>query len=252
MKNKKIKKILIIIAILLAIIVITFMVGFIVFMNDVKNEQKEDEEQVSILDTEVENINELIETETTIDDESLEIKTTGDYAVVESTIKEHMKEWQEIANECSMLLEGKGLEDVLTIEDIQQNDENFSLSKQKIASQRERVQTDYQKYEEFFDIDKTWQKIEGKDIPDYYKELYKSYFQNNDTLEQQKLKVENQKQKLLEELDILDSMADFLSKTKNDWRIENNIVTFNTQENYNQYTSLLDELENVRDSMKDL
>ena len=252
MKNKKIKKILIVIGILLAIIVITFMVGFIVFMNDVKKQQKEDEEQVAILDAEVEHINKLIETETTIDDESLKIKTTGDYAVVENTIKEHMKQWQEIAKECSMLLEGRGLEDVLTVEDIQQNDDNFSLSKQKIASQRERVQTDYQKYEEFFDIDKTWQKIEGKDIPDYYKELYKSYFQNNDTLEQQKLKVENQKQKLLEELDILDSMADFLSKTKNDWRIENNIVTFNTQENYNQYTSLLDELENVRDSMKDL
>ena len=252
MKNKKIKKILIVIGILLAIIVITFMVGFIVFMNDVKKQQKEDEEQVAILDAEVEHINKLIETETTIDDESLKIKTTGDYAVVENTIKEHMKQWQEIAKECSMLLEGRGLEDVLTVEDIQQNDDNFSLSKQKIASQRERVQTDYQKYEEFFDIDKTWQKIEGKDIPDYYKELYKSYFQNNDTLEQQKLKVENQKQKLLEELDILDSMADFLSKTKNDWRIENNIVTFNTQENYNQYTSLLDELENVRESMKDL
>ena len=252
MKNKKIKKILIIIAILLAIIVITFMVGFIVFMNDVKNEQKEDEEQVSILDTEVENINELRETETTIDDESLEIKTTGDYAVVESTIKEHMKEWQEIANECSMLLEGKGLEDVLTIEDIQQNDENFSLSKQKIATQRERIQTDYQKYEEFFDIEKTWGKIEDKDIPDYYKELYKSYFQNNVTLEEQKSKVENQKQKLLEELDILDKIADFLSNTRNDWRIENNTVTFNTQENYNQYTSLIDELEKVRESMKDL
>lgn len=252
MKNKKIKKILIVIGILLAIIVITFMVGFIVFMNDVKKQQKEDEEQVAILDAEVEHINKLIETETTIDDESLKIKTTGDYAVVENTIKEHMKQCQEIAKECSMLLEGRGLEDVLTVEDIQQNDDNFSLSKQKIASQRERVQTDYQKYEEFFDIEKTWGKIEDKDIPDYYKELYKSYFQNNDTLEQQKLKVENQKQKLLEELDILDSMADFLSKTKNDWRIENNIVTFNTQENYNQYTSLLDELENVRDSMKDL
>ena len=252
MKNKKIKKILIIIAILLAIIVITFIVGFIVFMNDVKNEQKEDEEQVSILDSEVENINELMETETTIDDESLEIKTTGDYAVVESTIKEHMKEWQEIANECSMLLEGKGLEDVLTIEDIQQNDENFSLSKQKIVTQRERIQTDYQKYEEFFDIEKTWGKIEDKDIPDYYKELYKSYFQNNVTLEEQKSKVENQKQKLLEELDILDKIADFLSNTRNDWRIENNTVTFNTQENYNQYTSLIDELEKVRESMKDL
>ena len=252
MKNKKIKKILIIIAILLAIIVITFMVGFIVFMNDVKNEQKEDEEQVSILDSEVENINELMETETTIDDESLEINTTGDYAVVESTIKEHMKEWQEIANECSMLLEGKGLEDVLTIEDIQQNDENFSLSKQKIVTQRERIQTDYQKYEEFFDIEKTWGKIEDKDIPDYYKELYKSYFQNNATLEEQKSKVENQKQKLLEELDILDKIADFLSNTRNDWRIENNTVTFNTQENYNQYTSLIDELEKVRESMKDL
>lgn len=252
MKNKKIKKILIVIGILLAIIVITFMVGFIVFMNDVKKQQKEDEEQVSILDTEVENINELIETETTIDDESLEIKTTGDYAVVESTIKEHMKEWQEIANECSMLLEGKGLEDVLTIEDIQQNDENFSLSKQKIATQRERIQTDYQKYEEFFDIEKTWGKIEDKDIPDYYKELYKSYFQNNVTLEEQKSKVENQKQKLLEELDILDKIADFLSNTRNDWRIENNTVTFNTQENYNQYTSLIDELEKVRESMKDL
>ncbi len=252
MKNKKIKKILIVIGILLAIIVITFMVGFIVFMNDVKKQQKEDEEQVAILDAEVEHINKLIETETTIDDESLKIKTTGDYAVVESTIKEHMKEWQEIANECSMLLEGKGLEDVLTIEDIQQNDENFSLSKQKIATQRERIQTDYQKYEEFFDIEKTWGKIEDKDIPDYYKELYKSYFQNNVTLEEQKSKVENQKQKLLEELDILDKIADFLSNTRNDWRIENNTVTFNTQENYNQYTSLIDELEKVRESMKDL
>ena len=252
MKKKKLKKILVIIAILLAIIVITFIARFIIFMNDVKKEQKAEEEQIAILDSEVENINKLMETQTTIDDETLQIKTSGDYAIVENTIKEHMKEWQDIANECSMLLEGKGLENVLTIEDIKQNDKNFSLSKQKIMNQRERVQTDYQKYEEFFDIEKTWQKIEDKNVSDYYKQLYKSYFQNNDTLEEQKAKVENQKQKLIEELDILQQMAEFLSNTTNDWRIENNIVTFNTQSNYNQYNDLINKLEELRESMKDL
>ena len=86
MKKKKLKKILVIIAILLAIIVITFIARFIIFMNDVKKEQKAEEEQIAILDSEVENINKLMETQTTIDDETLQIKTSGDYAIVENTI----------------------------------------------------------------------------------------------------------------------------------------------------------------------
>lgn len=176
----------------------------------------------------------------------MEIKTTGSYAVVEKTLKDYLNEvFTETQNIAEVLKEDE-LISLTSFDNIKEDGKDFTKSKEKIAKMKETLNNYVSKMEELVSEEKMLERINDKDIGEYYKELYRQLAVDEETSIGMKEAIEELKTSSEEAttvLNALEEMFNFLSENKDKWNIENEQIMFTTQSAYDEYQNIMSSLQ---------
>ena len=238
-EGKKSKKKLVITIIIVVIIVFIAAGGFIFYHGN----------QTGKLVAEV---NKMAEVQIINDDGSLaekpidmEIKTTGSYAVVEETLKNYMNEIVTETQNLVETLDEQKIMDLVSFDNIKEDGPNFTKSKEEITKLKESVNSYVSKIESLANEEDLLAKIDDKNIGEYYKELYRQLAIDEESSANLKNAIEilkNYEEQMVQALEDLESILNFLSENKDEWQIENNQIVFTTESAYEEYTNLMETL----------
>lgn len=175
----------------------------------------------------------------------LEIKTTGSYAVVEETLKNYMNEIVTETQNLVETLDEQKIMDLVSFDNIKEDGPNFTKSKEEITKLKESVNSYVSKIESLANEEDLLAKIDDKNIGEYYKELYRQLAIDEESSANLKNAIEilkNYEEQMVQALEDLESILNFLSENKDEWQIENNQIVFTTESAYEEYTNLMETL----------
>ena len=232
-KKEKVNKI--ILTILLVLVILVVAIG-IIFGGRIINKAK--------LDRELENLaNKNMETE---DFSNMSTVTSGDYAIVEQTVKEFYKEYSDLKKQFMEKVNDEKIQKMLTVENYDQDGPDFTESKEYINSMREEFNSIADKIVNLLSVENIESRINNKNVSDYYKDLYKSYFIEGDKLSDN---LQTSYQDIVDAQNLMNNLydnetkiLDFLTENKEHWEVLNNKLTFDSATLSVEYNTLKTQL----------
>ena len=225
--------------IIIIVIILLFIAGLIGYMvlSDLKQEDK--------LDKEIEEINDLMSSQE-IDMNRVNAKldqtvTSGDYAILERSMKSYLKDTFSTLFEIKDILENEKISSLLTIENYEEDGKDFVNSKRYISDVLKKLEDYKQKYPEYLTKEKAMSYISDKNLDSYYIDLYEDvYLKDMDTLKDDELdKAVND---LINILNVSNDVLNLLSNNQSSWVISNDKIIFNSSSLLDEYNSLLNSI----------
>lgn len=225
------KKMIVIVAILALIVV--GVIGYFATL---------DLKQGVTLRKEVDTIGKLDITKDEID---MTIKTKGDYAVVEKTIKEYLNNYSINIKEAMNIMQDKKMAEILTVDNYKNDGPEFTSSKEYIS----KAKTDFnEKMNLLINMtseEKMMQEIENKNLDSNFVELYRELMLGDkmeEDLKQMVKSLEEASTAINNILDTQEKVIDLLINNKGKWEVQGNQIQFSTQKLVNEYNSLISNL----------
>lgn len=226
------KKMIVIVAILALIIV--GVIGYFATL---------DLKQGVILRKEVDTIG---KSDITKDEIDMTIKTKGDYAVVEKTIKEYLNNYSINIKEAMNIMQDKKMAEILTVDNYKNDGPEFINSKEYIS----KAKTDFNEKMNLLismtSEEKMMQEIENKNLDSNFVELYRELMLGDkmeEDLKQMVKSLEEASTTINNILDTQEKVIDLLINNKGKWEVEGNQIQFSTQKLVNEYNSLISSLQ---------
>lgn len=221
----------VILTILLILVIFVVAIG-IIYGGRIINKAK--------LDRELENLvnsgssSEKLENTTTV--------TSGEFAVVEETVKEYFKEYSNLRQQFMKRVNDSKLQSVLTPENYEQDGPEFTESIKYINTAKEEFNNIADELLNLLSTENIETRIQDKDIGDYYKDLYKGYFIDNNDLSST---FQETYQDTLDDRTLMNNLYDneieilsFLTENKEHWEVLDNKLTFDDQELANTFNNM--------------
>lgn len=230
------KKILI--TILIVIIIAIGLIALSVFL-DIQQETK--------LKTELLEISDLSNAEN-IDIEAINQRlertvTTGDYAIVEQSFKEYLKDNFNNSIKIAEILNDEKLTHLLTAENYLEDGKDFIETKNYITTTKQTLEECKTTYTEFFTEEKAMSYINGKQLDDYYINLYKQELVGDiEEPSSDYTTVQNSIDEIIQILNISEEVINFLSENQDSWQIINEKIVFHNTILSNEYDTLVNQL----------
>lgn len=225
------KKIIVIVAILALIIV--GVIGYFATL---------DLKQGVILRKEVDTIG---KSDITKDEIDMTIKTKGDYAVVEKTIKEYLNTYSINIKEAMNIMQDEKMAEILTADNYKNDGPEFTNSKEYIS----KTKTDFnEKINLLINMtseEKMMQEIENKNLDNTFIELYRELMLGDkmeEDLKQMVKSLEEASTTINNILDTQQKVIDLLINNNGKWEVQGNQVQFSTQKLVNEYNNLISNL----------
>ena len=225
----------VILTILLILVIFVVAIG-IIYGGRIINKAK--------LDRELENLvnsgssSEKLENTTTV--------TSGEFAVVEETVKEYFKEYSNLRQQFMERVNDSKLQSVLTPENYEQDGPEFTESINYINTAKEEFNNIADGLLNLLSKENIEERIQEKNIGDYYKELYKEYFMDNNELS---ATFQETYQDTLDDRTLMNNLYDneieilsFLTENKEHWEVLDNKLTFDDQELANTFNEMKNNL----------
>lgn len=225
----------VILTILLILVIFVVAIG-IIYGGRIINKAK--------LDRELENLvnsgssSEKLENTTTV--------TSGEFAVVEETVKEYFKEYSNLRQQFMERVNDSKLQSVLTPENYEQDGPEFTESINYINTAKEEFNNIADGLLNLLSKENIEERIQEKNIGDYYKELYKEYFMDNNELS---ATFQETYQDTLDDRTLMNNLYDneieilsFLTENKEHWEVLDNKLTFDNQELANTFNEMKNNL----------
>lgn len=234
MKSKK--------SIIVTLLVIVIIAGLVIagfFVHRIMQEQK--------LVEEVNAINSLDLLTAEVD---MTIKTTGDYAVVEQTMKDYMKSAQETMKNLNNIYLDETVVNSLSPDNLKNDGPAFENTKAAVTNAREKAATYAEEVNKYLDDEYIKSLIQDKGLSDYYIDLYnKLMFEDQDTMQD----MENTQKELVDAngkyvnmLDKIEQVIALLSENPNAWNVtDDGQVEFYSQTVLDQYNAYVTEIKSV-------
>lgn len=230
------KKVIITIAIIIVVLFIG--IGYFV-LSDMRQEKALNEELEQISDlTNVENID-----VNAINEKLDRTVTKGDYAVVEQSIKQYLKDVLNNNIQIAKILNDEKITNILTAQNYKENGKDFIETKKYIKETIEKLENYKNEYSNFFTESKVMSYINNKGLDSYYIQLYKEDLASD--IEAQKIDeiVENSIDEVISILKDSRDVIDFLSENSKAWEIQNEKILFTTQSLSNKYNELISKIQ---------
>ena len=229
------KKILI--TVLIIIIIAIGVVGYNVY-KDMKQEEN--------LKTELAELEQLANAETidlnAINERLDRTVTRGDYAVVEQSFKQYLKDNFDVSMKIADILNDEKLTTILTADNYKQDGKDFVETKNYISTTRDQLETYKTEYKDFFTEDKVMSYINDKNLDSYYTDLYKQELVGDIESDNETEVVESAVNDVIGILDIYEEVINFLVDNQNSWNVQDDTIEFTSESLQNQYNSLIDKL----------
>lgn len=181
----------------------------------------------------------------TKDEIDMTIKTKGDYAVVEKTIKEYLNTYSINIKETMNIMQDKKMAEILTADNYKNDGPEFLNSKEYIS----KTKTDFnQKMELLINMtseEKMMQEIESKNLDSNFVELYRELMlgeKMEEDLKQMVKSLEEASETINNILNTQQKVIDLLINNKGNWEVKGNQIQFSTQKLVNEYNNLIGNL----------
>ena len=228
-EEKKLNKVILTILLILVILIIA--IG-IIFGGRIINKVK--------LDRELGNLSEDIA--------NTNLVTSGEFGVVEQTIKEYYEEYIDLRKQFMDKVNDEKLEEILKTENYNEDGPEFAESINYLNTSKEEFNNITEKLLDLLSKENIVSRIENESIGDYYKELYKGYFLEGDSLSstfQEEYQEIKDLQSLMNNLyDNEVKILNFLTENEEHWEILNDQLTFNDSALSEEYNNMKENLYN--------
>lgn len=222
--------------IIIAIIVLIAIVGVIGYF------AVTDLMQGAILRKEIEIITKLDITKNEVD---MEIKTKGNYAVVEKTIKDYMNTYSTNCKELMKILEDEQMSQILTAENYKNDGPDFIQSKEYIETTRRNFNERINILIDMTSEEAMKAAIENKGLNENFKNLYNELMLGEELtvdLQETVQSLEESSTAVNNVLDVQEKVINMLIQNKGKWKVENDQIVFSSQTLVDQYNELISSL----------
>lgn len=188
------------------------------------------------------------------DDFKVEVKTKGDYAYIEESIKKYYQELSNLVKRTNILMQNEDLTNVLSTKNLEQEDENLTKSFETVTKTKNEMKQILNNMIELCTEEKILSLIDKDKVDSYYYDLYKELmYTEEDLKELQTLKkeVEGLSTALDNFLNKVLEMLEFLKVNKTKWFIENDELYFKQNSYVETYNKFLQELQTLAGEMED-
>lgn len=229
------KKVLI--TILVIIVIAIIVLGYFI-LSDFMQEQK--------IRDELAQLSELSNAETidvdAINDMLARTVTKGDYAIVEESFKQYLKDDFDNTMKIAEILNDERIVNLLTVDNYLEDGKDFVETKNYITTTRETLEKCKKDYSKAFTEEKAMSYINDKGLDSYYVDFYKTEVVGNIEEENTDTIVEDSIDDVIDILNVSERVINFLSENQNGWKIEGEQIVFSNQSLSNEYNQLIDEL----------
>ena len=224
------------IAIIIALVILVI-VGVLAYIGTA------DLRQASTLRAEAQKLSEMDIEKDNVD---MDIKTTGEYAVIEQTMKEYINKYSTTLKELEVILDDDKISELLTAENYKNDGPDFVETKKYITETRESFNEKMQTLIDMTSQEKMMEAIEEKNLSQEYVDLYKELMLGENMTEDLKEAVESLQESseiINKILDIQDNIIDLLIENKGKWEVsDEGEIQFESQQLVNKYNEFLDSL----------
>ena len=163
---------------------------------------------------------------------------------LEVSIKSYMSDIVSTIKKLESLGNDEDLNNVLTIKNFESDGPKFSKTTKILNKANKDLDDIYSKINAYFSEEGAMSYIENKGLDSYYIELYKEYMFENDEINiiNEKNEIIDNLDKIKEILDIEEKMIKYLITNKQNWRIEDDTLVFNSKKLSDTYNKYVDEL----------
>lgn len=178
-----------------------------------------------------------------IDQRIRELKTTGDYGVVEKAVKQYLADGLNASIEIANVLNDEKLVNALTPENYKEDGPEFTQTKQFLEEAKGKVESSKTELLELLSEEKIMSYIEGKNLDQYYIDLYKELaLAAENTSESDKQEVEATINEVIGMLDIESQIINFLAENKGNWEVQEDTIVFDSETLQNQYNEYINQI----------
>lgn len=209
------------------------LIGFLVIRDaTLKNDLEKEVKEISQLDI-------------TKDRFNSNIKTRGNYAVVEKAIKGYLDDNAVMLQEVLNVTQDEKFTNVLSNDNYKSDGPEFTKSLEYLTKTKDKVTKNIDTL--FKNLDETTMKnyINDKTSDSYYRNLYIELMVTKERVErfkEIKTSLEGIKTKLENALNTSIEVINFLKNNKDSWVLENGEIKFATRDLYNQYNSYVSKI----------
>ena len=200
-------------------------------------------EQTKLL---TEESNKILQSDISKDNIDFNIKTKKNYAIVEKSIKEYISNLKNIYVEIEELNNGVNPNNIFTAQNMQ--DKDLKEIEDIIKEYKEKSQNCISELEEMLTEEKISENITKNNISSrraYYTGLYNTVMLN-DVMKKQynslEEKVKDEKSLLIEKINKIDKIREFLEDNKDSWTIKDDKIQFTNLNRMTEYYNLLNKL----------
>ena len=176
-----------------------------------------------------------------IDQKIREIKTTGDYGVLEKAMKDYLADVVNASVSIANVLNDERIINALTPENYVEDGPDFVQTKQFLEEAKGEIEQYKEEVLTLLTNEGAMTYIEDKNLDQYYIDLYKEIALSEDTaIEESNTELENSLDEMMKLLDVETQIINFLSENKDAWEIQGENIIFNNQtlqDQYNEYIS---------------
>ena len=178
-----------------------------------------------------------------IDQRIRELKTTGDYGVLEKAMKEYLSDVVNVSVNISNILNDEKIVNALTPENYTEDGPDFVETKQFLEQSKNNLEQYKNEVLELLTNEKAMSYIENKNLDEYYIDLYKEIALSEDTaLDENNKEIEESLNEATQVLDIETQVINFLSENKGKWEIQGENIVFSNESLSNQYNEYISQL----------
>lgn len=194
-----------------------------------------------------EEIQQLAKLDITKDKYERKIQTTGDFAIVEKTIKNYLAEFALSTQKMAQTLQSDEVTSLLSATNYQQDGPDFVVSYEYVQAVKKSFNIEIDKLILACDKEEIMKSILQYQLSDYYVSLYEDLMLEDtvqsDLLEG-KASLEDTKKQVNTLFDVSLEVFSFLRENSSFWKIEDNQIMFATNELVEQYNMLISKIKN--------
>lgn len=179
-----------------------------------------------------------------IDQRIRELKTTGDYGVLEKAMKDYLADVVNTSVSIANIINDERIVNALTPENYIEDGPDFVQTKQFLEQAKSNIEQYKTEVLTLLTNEGAMSYIEDKNLDDYYIDLYKEIALSEDTaIEEDNSELEASLDEAMSVIDTESQVINFLADNKSGWEIQGENIVFNSEELQNQYDELISQIQ---------
>ena len=175
------------------------------------------------------------------------IYTSGDYAIVEKTMKDYISDYGKVSQQVITLVDDDTLKNLLTVERIERDGKEFNETLTYLNQKKTDIETVMNQMIAMTSDQEIMNAIKKTNVPVSYQNLYRKMMLDSDiagALKQEQNDLIDTREKTIAFIDDYIKIFEFLKANDSSYMVSNGQILFQNESLYQQYQTLVNNLQN--------